>query len=148
MNEQAYTNYVVKDEKVVSTGLALTRINSQVSELMTTYSQALKDIKRDYPSMSASELLVYMRSRTGETRDLLETYTSLKETAKGDFDMAMKMADGQYDAVSKDIASANVMKNKRAELQMTADFEREQSAQALNDPATQIASTINEFAKL
>ena len=45
-----------------------------------------------------------MRINTKETKDLLDSYISAKELAKGDLDLAMKMADGHYQATSKDIA--------------------------------------------
>jgi len=98
--------------------------------------------------MSASALLTLMGSRTNETKTLLDSYINAKELAKGDFDLAMKMAEGHYTATAADIAQANILKNKQAELQMTADFNKKQAEQALNDPATAIQSVMDEYKKL
>ena len=54
--------------------------------------------------MPASALITLMGTRTKDTKELLDSLVSAKELAKGDFDLAMKMADGHYNAVSKDIA--------------------------------------------
>ncbi len=105
--------------------------------------------------MPASALLTLMGSRTSETKELLDSYINAKELAKGDFDMAMKMAEGSYGAYTKDreeqqqIAQEEraVQRSKDA-LQYEADFNKKQAEAALQDPATQIKSTLDEFAKL
>lgn len=98
--------------------------------------------------MPASALLTLMGSRTNETKTLLDSYINAKELAKGDFDLAMKMAEGHYTATAADIAQTNILKNKQAELQMTADFQKKQAEQALNDPATAISSVMDQFSKM
>lgn len=105
--------------------------------------------------MPASALLTLMGSRTSETKELLDSYINAKELAKGDFDLAMKMAEGSYDAYSKDLANQAVIDKEARDLQAKkdliqykSDFEKKQAQEALNDPATQIQATMDEFAKL
>lgn len=54
--------------------------------------------------MPASALITLMGTRTKDTKELLDSYINDRQDAKGNFDLAMKMADGHYNAVSKDIA--------------------------------------------
>lgn len=105
--------------------------------------------------MPASALITLMGTRTKDTKELLDSYISSKELAKGDFDLAMKMADGHYNAVSKDIAEQDqIEKEQRAiqaqknMIQYEADFVKKQAEAALQDPATQIKATLEEFTKL
>ena len=95
--------------------------------------------------MPASALLTLMGSRTSETKELLDSYINAKELAKGDFDLAMKMAEGSYEAYSKDLANQAVIDKEARDLQTQkdllqykSDFEKKQAQEALNDPATQI----------
>ena len=147
-NEQAYTNYVTKNPDVVSAGTQVKQLSNQISTLTTSYNDALKSIKAQYGDMPASALLTLMGSRTNDTKTLLDSYINAKELAKGDFDLAMKMAEGHYNATAADIAQANILKNEQAKLQMTADFQKKQAQEALNDPATAIASVMEEYKKL
>lgn len=58
------------------------------------------------------------------------------------------MAEGHYMAVSKDIATANVLKQNEAKMQQEADFAKKQAQDALNDPATAIQGVMDEYKKL
>lgn len=105
--------------------------------------------------MPASALLTLMGSRTSETKELLDSYINAKELAKGDFDMAMKMAEGSYGAYTKDreeqqkIAQEEraVQRSKDA-LQYQSDFNKKQAEAALQDPAIAIKSVMDEMAKI
>lgn len=147
-NEQAYTDYITKNPDVVSAGSQVKQLSSQISSLTSTYNEALKKIKEENPNLSASAILTLMQVRTKDTKELLDSYINAKETAKWDFDLAMKMAEGHYTATAQDIAQANVLKNEQAKLQMTADFNKKQAEQALNDPATAISSVMDQFSKM
>lgn len=145
---QAYEQYVTQNQDVVTAWLQVKQLAKNIADVTTTYNQALKDLKSQYPDMPASALLTLMWSRTGETKSLLDSYINAQTTAKGDFDLAMKMAEGHYNAVSKDIANQQALDNEKKKLQIQADFNKQQSEQALNDPATQIKATLEEFSKL
>jgi len=104
--------------------------------------------------MPASALLTLMQSRTKDTRELLDSYINAKELAKGDFDMAMKMAEGSYGAYSLDLQQQQeiakeqrTMKNSLALSQMEFDQKIAQQAQAMNDPVQAINSVINQYAE-
>lgn len=155
VNAQAYEQYVSQNSDVVTAWKQVKQLATQISELTTTYNQALKDLKAQYPDMPASALLTLMRSRTGETKSLLDSYIDTQTTAKGDFDLAMKMAEGHYGAVSKDIAEANQIaqekrQNANALTQNQALFDQKiaQNAQMMNDPAMAIQSVMDEYKKL
>lgn len=103
--------------------------------------------------MPASALLTLMQSRTKDTKELLDSYINAKELAKGDFDMAMKMAEGSYEAYGKDLANQQeidkeqrTMKNSVALSQMQFDQKIAQQAQAMNDPTQAINSVISQYA--
>lgn len=105
--------------------------------------------------MPASALLTLMQSRTKDTRELLDSYINAKELAKGDFDMAMKMAEGSYEAYGKDLAQQQTidaeqraMKNSLALSQMEFDQKIAQQAQAMNDPTQAISTMVEEYKKL
>jgi hypothetical protein len=96
-----------------------------------------------------------MGSRTNDTKELLDSYINAKELAKGDFDLAMKMAEGHYSATSKDIAEQQQIASEQRQtqaqkdmFQYKSDFEKQQAQEALNDPQTQIDATMKEFADL
>jgi hypothetical protein len=154
-NAQAYESYVENNPDVVKSGAQLKEINTQISNVSKTYNEALKKLKADNPTMPASSLLIYMGSVTNDTRELLDSYINAKELAKGDFDMAMKMAEGSYGAYEKDRAEQNQIANEQRQIQAQkdmiqykSDFEKKQAEQALNDPATAIQSAIDEYKKL
>jgi hypothetical protein len=105
--------------------------------------------------MPASALITLMGTRTKDTKELLDSYISAKELAKGDFDLAMKMATGHYEATSKDIAEQDQIAAEQRQvqaqkdmLQYKTDFEKKQAELALADPQTQIQATMDEFAKM
>lgn len=96
-----------------------------------------------------------MQSRTKDTRELLDSYINAKELAKGDFDMAMKMAEGSYGAYSLDLQQQQeiakeqrTMKNSLALSQMQFDQKIAQQAQAMNDPVQAISTMVEEYKKL
>lgn len=95
--------------------------------------------------MPASAMLTLMGSRTGETKSLLDSYINAQTIAKGDFDMAMKMAEGSYGAYEKDRAEYNQIEREQRQvqaqkdmIQYEADFTKKQAEAALADPQTQI----------
>lgn len=147
-DEKAYTDYVTNNPEVVASAIQVKQLTKQIADVTATYTQALKDLKSQYPDMPASALLTLMGSRTGETKSLLDSLDTAKTTAKGDFDLAMKMAEGHYNAASKDIANQQLLSNKEKSMQMEADFAKKQAEAALADPATQIKATLEEFSKL
>jgi len=154
VNAQAYEDYVVNNEDVRTAGSQVKQLSTQISDLTKTYNDALKQIKKDYPSMPPSALLVYMGSRTNDTKELLDSYINAKELAKGDFDLAMKMAEGSYGAFTLDRAEQVAIEKEKRDLQFQkdllqykSDFEKQQAEQALNDPETQIKATLEEFSK-
>jgi hypothetical protein len=154
-NEQAYLSYVTQNPDVVSAATQVKQLSNQISTLTTTYNDALKSLKAQYGDMPASALLTLMGSRTNDTKTLLDSYINAKELAKGDFDLAMKMAEGHYNATSKDIAEQQQIAGEQRQvqaqkdmLQYKSDFEKQQAQEALNDPQTQIEATMQEFAKM
>jgi hypothetical protein len=154
-NEQAYLSYVTQNPDVVSAGTQVKQLSNQISTLTTSYNDALKSIKAQYGDMPASALLTLMGSRTNDTKELLDSYINAKELAKGDFDLAMKMAEGHYSATSKDIAEQQQIASEQRQVQAQkdmfqykSDFEKQQAQEALNDPATAIASVMDEYKKL
>ena len=105
--------------------------------------------------MPASALLTLMGSRTSETKELLDSYINAKELAKGDFDMAMKMAEGSYGAYTKDreeqqkiAQEQRAIQAQKDMMQYGADFVKKQAEAALNDPATAIKNVMDEYKKL
>jgi len=68
-------------------------------------------------------MLTLMGSRTGETKSLLDSYINAQTIAKGDFDMAMKMAEGSYGAYRDD----------RAEQNQIAQEQRQEKSQILQE---------------
>ena len=126
-----------------------------IADVTTTYNQALKDLKSQYPDMPASAMLTLMGSRTGETKSLLDSYINAQTIAKGDFDMAMKMAEGSYGAYREDRAEQNQIAIENRKVQAEKDMMTYKSKQeklaaeaALNDPATAIKSVMDEYKKL
>lgn len=145
----------MNNQDVVTAGSQVKQLSTQISDLTKTYNDALKSIKAQYGDMPASALLTLMSSRTNDTKELLDSYINAKELAKGDFDLAMKMAEGSYEAYSKDIAEQQQIASEQRQVQaqkemMTyqSDFEKQQAQEALNDPEKQIDATMDEFAKL
>lgn len=154
-NAQAYEQFVTQDPDVVKSWLELKNLATQINTVTKTYNDALKSLKEQYPDMPASALITLMGTRTKDTKELLDSYISAKELAKGDFDLAMKMADGHYNAVSKDIAEQDqIEKEQRAiqaqkdMIQYEADFVKKQAEAALNDPAIAIKNVMDEYKKL
>ncbi len=95
--------------------------------------------------MPASALLTLMGSRTSETKELLDSYINAKELAKGDFDMAMKMAEGSYGAYTKDREEQQKIAQEQRQMQNALDLSQAQfdqklaqQAQLTNDPTTAI----------
>jgi hypothetical protein len=82
VNAQAYQDYVVNNEDVVTAGSQVKQLSTQISDLSKAYNDALKSIKAQYGDMPPSALLVYMGSRTNETKELLDSYINAKELAK------------------------------------------------------------------
>jgi len=158
-NAQAYEQFVTQDPDVVKSWLELKNLATQINTVTKTYNDALKSLKEQYPDMPASALITLMGTRTKDTKELLDSYISAKELAKGDFDLAMKMADGHYNAVSKDIAvqqqEAQQIAQEKRQMQNTlalwqAQFDQKiaQQAQAMNDPTMAISTMIEEYKKL
>lgn len=105
--------------------------------------------------MPASALLTLMSTRTQDTKSLLDSLIDAKTLAQGDFDIAMKMAEGSYGAYTKDLAvqqgiesEQRQMKNSLALSQMEYDQKIKQQVQAMNDPTTAIKSVMDEYKKL
>ena len=154
-NAQAYQDYVVKNPDVVSAGSQVKQLSTQISDLTKTYNDALKSIKAQYGDMPASALLTLMGSRTSETKELLDSYINAKELAKGDFDLAMKMAEGSYGAFTRDRAEQQQIASEQRQvqaqkdmMQYKSDFERQQAQEALNDPYTAIPQLIAQYQKM
>lgn len=154
-NAQAYEKFVTQDPDVVKSWLELKNLATQINTVTKTYNDALKSLKEQYPDMPASALITLMGTRTKDTKELLDSYISAKELAKGDFDLAMKMATGHYEATSKDIAEQDQIAAEQRQvqaqkdmLQYKTDFEKKQAELALADPQTQIQATMDEFAKM
>lgn len=154
-NQQAYEDFIVKNPDVIKYGTQLKSINSQILEISTTYTDALKQLKKDYPDMSPSALITLMTSRTKDTKELLDSLESQRTLIEGDFDLAMKMAEGEYGAVKEDIKyqqdiekEQRTMQNSLALSQMQFDQQIAQQAQAMNDPTTAISTMVEEYKKL
>jgi hypothetical protein len=152
-NEQAYLSYVTRNPDVVSAGTQVKQLSNQISTLTTSYNDALKSLKSQYGDMPASALLILMGSRTNDTKELLDSYINAKELANGDFDLAMKMAEGHYNSTSKDIAEQQQIAQEERQMQNQlnlgqAQFDQKlaQQTQMMNDPATAIQSVMSEFA--
>lgn len=154
-NAQAYQDYVVQNPDVVSAGSQVKQLSTQISDLTKSYNDALKSIKSQYGDMPASALLTLMGSRTSETKELLDSYINAKELAKGDFDMAMKMAEGSYGAYTKDREEQQQIAQEQRQMQNTlalwqAQFDQKiaQQTQTMNDPTTAIGWVIKQFSDL
>ena len=156
-NEQAYEQFVTKDPDVVKSWLELKNLATQINTVTKTYNDALKSLKEQYPDMPASALITLMGTRTKDTKELLDSYISAKELAKGDFDLAMKMADGHYNAVSKDIAvqqqEAQQIAQEQRQMQNTlalwqAQFDQKitQQIQIAKNPDLAIPDLIQQYA--
>lgn len=94
-----------------------------------------------------------MQTRTQDTREDLDRLINAKTLAQGNFDLAMKMAEGNYEAYTKDLANANeiakeqrAMKNSLALSQMQFDQKIKQQAEMMNDPTQAINSVIAQYA--
>ena len=105
--------------------------------------------------MSPSALITLMTSRTKDTKELLDSLESQRTLIEGDFDLAMKMAEGEYGAVKEDIKyqqdiekEQRTMQNSLALSQMQFDQQIAQQAQAMNDPTTAISTMVEEYKKL
>lgn len=165
-NAQAYEAYVVNNPNVVTAGTQLKQLSTQISDVSKTYNDALKSIKSQYGDMPASALLTLMSSRTSDTKELLDSYINAKELAKGDFDMAMKMAEGGYEAYTRDIAVQQQIEAEQRQNQMNrenavfqadlglqtkqAEFEQglAQQAQLASDPISGVQNIVDTFAKM
>ena len=154
-NEQAYTDYVTNNTDVITAGSQVKQLSNQINTLTTTYNDALKSLKAQYGDMPASALLTLMGSRTNDTKELLDSYINAKELAKGDFDLAMKMAEGHYNATSKDIAEQQQIAGEQRQvqaqkdlMQYKSDFEKQQAQEELNTPSIAIKSIMDEMSKI
>ena len=167
VNEQAYLDHVTNNADVIRTGTELKKISTQISEASTAYNSALKDLQKQYSGkLSASALLTLMGSRTRDTKDLIDSLVNAKDLAKGDFDLAMKMAEGEYGAIQADIKAQQDIETENRKNQAAkdlefykaqlwldtkqAEFDQQiaQKAQAMNDPTTAISTMVEEYKKL
>lgn len=96
-----------------------------------------------------------MQTKTKDTRELLDSLVDAKTLAQGDFDLAMKMAEGNYEAYTKDLANANEIAKEQRQMDNAlalnqAEFDQKiaQQAQAMNDPTTAITTMVDEYKKL
>ena len=96
-----------------------------------------------------------MQTKTKDTRELLDSLVDAKTLAQGDFDLAMKMAEGNYEAYTKDLANANeiakeqrAMENSLALSKMQFDQKIAQQAQQMGTPELAIPSVINQYAEM
>jgi len=154
-NVEAYQKYVVQNEDVVRAGLKIKTLDDQIATVNKTYTDALKSLKQQYPDMPASAILTLMWSRTKDTKEVLDDLINQQTSAKGNFDMAMKMAEGSYGAYSLDLQQQQeiakeqrTMKNSLALSQMQFDQKIAQQAQAMNDPVQAISTMVDEYKKL
>ena len=154
-NQEAYQAYVVQNEDVKKAWLALNGIARQISDTTKLYNDALTQIKKDYPDLSAPAILVLMQTKTKDTRELLDSLVDAKTLAQGDFDLAMKMAEGNYEAYTKDLANANeiakeqrAMENSLTLSQMQFDQKIAQQAETMGTPELAIPSVINQYAEM
>ena len=158
-NAQAYEQFVTQDPDVKKSWLEVKTLTTQINELTKTYNDTLHSLKISNPTLDNGSLALLLRINTKETKDLLDSYISAKELAKGDLDLAMKMATGHYQATSKDIAEqqqeAQQIAQEKRQMQNTlalwqAQFDQKiaQQAQAMNDPTMAISTMIDEYKKL
>lgn len=154
-NVQAYEQYVTNNEDVKTAGTTLHNIATQISEVTKTYNEALKSLKAQYWDMPASALLTLMSTRTQDTKSLLDSLIDAKTLAQGDFDLAMKMAEGNYGAYQKDLEvqqgiekEQRTMKNALSLSQAQFDQKLEQNAMMASDPTTAIGNILNQFSEL
>lgn len=107
-----------------------------------------------------------MGSRTSETKDLIDSLVNAKTLAQGDFDLAMKQAEGLYEARGKDILEEQAIAEEQRKNAMNrenmvfqeelglrsnqAQFEQglAQQAQLASDPVSAISGIIKQFSDI
>lgn len=76
------------------------------------------------------------------------TLTELKSQASTLFETNLNLAEKRREEQNQLLAEQRKIQAEKDMLQYKSDFEKKQAEQALNDPATQIKATMDEFAKL
>ncbi len=165
-NAEAFSQFIATDEemadnkaKLLANRNQLSNVNRQINETTTLLNQGIKDIKAQYPDMSASGIITLMGSRLSEFNDTITNLNSTKSLLDADIKMEMDLAKSAFDAKSADIQAQNQIRSAMAigdynasiDLQKSqAEFEQKiaQQAQAMNDPVMAISSMIDEYKKL
>lgn len=98
--------------------------------------------------MSASGIITLMGSRLAQFNDTITNLSSERTFLNAEIKDEMDLAKSAYDAKSADIQSQNEIRKAMALNEYKSDFEKQQAEQALNDPATQIKATMDEFEKM
>lgn len=154
-NAQAFSQFVATDEemadnkaKLLANRNQLSSVNRQIADATKLFNDWVSQLKKDYPNISASAIITLMWSRLGEFNDAITNLNSTKTLLQADIKDEMELAKSAFDARSEDIKAQNQIRQSMALNEYKADFEKQQAEQALNDPATQIKATMDEFEKM
>lgn len=154
-NASAFAQFVATDEemadnkaKLLANKNALSSVNRQINETTTLLNQGIKDLKAQYPDMSASGIITLMWSRLGEFNDAITNLNSTRSLLQADIKDEMDLAKSAFDAKSSDIQAQWQIRSALALGELKSAQEKADAEAALKDPKTQIKATMDEFAKL
>lgn len=154
-NAQAFSQFVATDEemadnkaKLLANREKLSMVNREMADATKLLNKWISDLKTQYPDMSASGIITLMGSRLAQFNDTITNLSSERTFLNAEIKDEMDLAKSAYDAKSADIQSQNEIRKAMALNEYKSDFEKQQAEQALNDPATQIKATMDEFEKM
>jgi murein DD-endopeptidase MepM/ murein hydrolase activator NlpD len=87
-------------------------------------------------------------SASDEYQNAMGLYTELKNSSTAVLAINMKQYEAEQAKQNQIASEERAVQRSKDALQYEADFNKAQAQEALNDPATQIKSTLDEFAKL
>lgn len=157
--EEAFTTYVKEDKDVLNYTQQLSSVNSQLAESRQLLSDAIKSEKAIKGDMPANVLAVNLVNKFSELTDTINALENSKTSIQADLTNAMNMANANFTAVSQDINNARNIRNSvisqaiqsqfnLATAKSEAELAKQIAEEARNDPATAIASIIQEYANL
>lgn len=91
-NADAYTRIVSQNPEVVQLSKTVSSINRQLNTLNTERNAVYADLKKQYPTLSASGIMTLMASRTKQATDQIDALNSSLTLTTADLKTALEMA--------------------------------------------------------
>ena len=91
-NQEAYASIVSQNPEVVNLTKTVSSITRQLNTLNTERNAAYEDLKKQYPTLSASGIMTLMASRTKQATDQIDALNSSLTLTTADLKTALEMA--------------------------------------------------------